>query len=92
MEILSFVLGIAFVVVITAVIVAVYAFVKVNKVKKELEQFEISQSRETENIYRQMHEEISAANRRLIETEQGIYSQMDSRFDKLIQRKQLLKN
>ena len=92
MEILSFVLGIAFVVVIAAVIVAVYAFVKVNKVKKELEQFEISQSHETENIYRQMHEEISAVNRRLIETEQGIYSQMDSRFDKLIQRKQLLKN
>ena len=92
MEILSFVVGIASVVVIAVAVVAVYALVKVNKVNKELEQFEISQSHETENIYRQMHEEISAVNRRLIETEQGIYSQMDSRFDKLIQRKQLLKN
>jgi len=92
METLSFILGIAFVVVIALAIVAVYAFVKVSKVNKELEQTQLSFSRETENIYRNMHEEINACNRRLIETEQGIYSQMDSRFDKLIQKKQLLKN
>ena len=92
MELLSFVLGIASVVVIALAIVTVYALVKVNKVNKELEQTQLSFSRETETIYRNMHEEISACNRRLIETEQGIYSQMDSRFDKLIQRKQLLKN
>ena len=36
MEILSFVLGIASVVVIATAIVAVYALVKVNKVNKEL--------------------------------------------------------
>jgi len=92
METLSFALGMAFVVVIATVIVAVYAFVKVSKVKKELEQFEISQSHETENIYRNMQEEISAVKRCLVETEQGIYSQMDSRFDKMTQKKQLLKN
>ena len=92
METLSFILGIASVVVIAVAVVAVYAFVKVNKVKEELEQFQISQSHEIERFYRDMHEQISNVNRRLLETEQGIYSQMDSRFDKLIQRKQLLKS
>jgi heme/copper-type cytochrome/quinol oxidase subunit 2 len=37
MEILSFVLGIAFVVVIAIAIITVYAFVKVRQVKEELQ-------------------------------------------------------
>jgi len=72
MEILSFVLGIASVVVIATAIVAVYAFVKVNKVKKQIEHNEISLSREIENVYKTINEET-----------QNIYRQMDSRLDRL---------
>jgi len=93
MEILSFILGIAFVVVIALAIVAVYALVKVNRVKKDLEHIEHSLSRETEQIYRNIHDEISNVNRRLLETEQNVFRVIDSRFDKLISKpKQLLKD
>ena len=92
METLSFILGIASVVVIAVAIVTVYAVVKVSKVSKELEQTQLASSRDIERVYRDMHDLINDANRRIIETEQGIIRQIDSRFDKLIQRKQLLKN
>lgn len=81
MDTLSFILGIAFVVVIAVAIVAVYAFVKVKQVKEQINQFEQSFSRDIEIVHRTLHEEI-----------QGVYRQMDSRFDKLISRKQLLKD
>ena len=83
METLSFILGIAFVVVIATAIVAVYALVKVSKVNKELEQTQLSLSRDIERVYRDMHDLLSDANRRLIETEQNVFRQIDSRFDKL---------
>jgi len=83
METLSFILGIAFVVVIATVIVAVYAVVKVNKVNKELQQTQSSLSRDVERVYRDMHDLLSDANRRIIEAEQNMFRQMDSRFDKL---------
>lgn len=81
MDTLSFVLGIAFVVVIAVAIVAVYAFVKVKEVKEQINNSEQSFSRDIENVYRTLHEEVS-----------GVYRQMDSRFDKLVTRKQLLKD
>ena len=92
MEILSFVLGIAFVVVIAVAIVAVYAFVKVRKVNEELSNTQQTMSRDFEHVYRVINEEANSLHKRIDETERNIYSQMDSRFDKLISRKQLLKD
>jgi ribosome-associated translation inhibitor RaiA len=72
MEILSFVLGIASVVVIAVAIVAVYAFVKVRQVKQELQNTQLTLSTEIENVYRTIHEE-----------KISMYSSIDSRLDKL---------
>ena len=72
METLSFILGIAFVVVIVIAIVAVYAFVKVRQVKQELHSTQLSLSSEIENVYRTIHEE-----------KMSMYSSIDSRLDKL---------
>jgi len=83
METLSFILGVAFVVVIAMVIVAVYAVVKVNKLSKELEQTQLASSRDIERVYRDMHDLMNDSNRRIIEAEQTMFRQMDSRFDKL---------
>jgi predicted PurR-regulated permease PerM len=83
METLSFILGIAFVVVIALAIVAVYAFVKVSKVNKELSNTQQTMSTDYERIYRRINDETSSLYRRIDETERNIFSQMDSRFDKL---------
>lgn len=83
METLSFILGVASVVIIAVSIVTVYATVKVSKLSKELEQTQLSSSRDMERVYREMHELINDSNRRIIEAEQNMFRQMDSRFDKL---------
>jgi predicted PurR-regulated permease PerM len=72
METLSFVLGMASVVVIAVAIVAVYAFVKVRQVRQELYSTQLTLSSEIENVYRTIHEE-----------KINIYSSIDSRLDKL---------
>ena len=72
MEILSFVLGIAFVVVIAVAIVAVYAFVKVRQVKQELQSTQLTLSSEIENVHRVIYDE-----------KMNMYSSIDSRLDKL---------
>jgi len=96
METLSFILGIASVVVIATAIVAVYAFVKVNKVQIRVNDQEMSLSREIENIHRTIDTEIQNVSRHVDNVERDIYSQIDSRFDrlenKLTSKKQLLKN
>ena len=72
METLSFVLGMALVVVIAIAIVAVYAFVKVRQVKQELQSTELNISTEIERVYRTIHDE-----------KNNMYSSLDSRLDKL---------
>jgi ribosome-associated translation inhibitor RaiA len=72
METLSFVLGMALVVVIAVAIVAVYAFVKVRQVKQELQSAESNISTEIERVYRTIHDE-----------KNNMYSSIDSRLDKL---------
>jgi len=72
METLSFILGIAFVVVIAVAVVAVYAFVKVNKVKKYLESTERYLSHEISNVYKE-----------IADRSDNIIRSMDSRLDKL---------
>ena len=72
METLSFVLGMALVVVIAIAIVAIYAFVKVRQVKQELQSIQLTLSREIESVYRVIHDEKT-----------NMYSSVDSRLDKL---------
>jgi signal transduction histidine kinase len=76
MEILSFVLGMSVVVVIAVSIVAVIGFVKARKIEKELESI-------SEDIYRLIDKNETDFNRRVDELETNIFSQLDSRLDKL---------
>ena len=72
METLSFVLGMASVVVIAVAIVAVYAFVKVRQVRQELRSTELNISTEIERVYRTIYDE-----------KNNMCSSIDSRLDKL---------
>jgi signal transduction histidine kinase len=76
MEILSFVLGMSVVVVIVVSIVAVIGFVKARKIEKELESI-------SEDIYHLIDKNQIDFNRRADELENNIFSQLDSRLDKL---------
>ena len=79
METLSFILGIAFVVVIAVAIVAVYAFVKVGQIKEELNSIHqvIGSEIDSQNRLRE-------SNRRDFENVvSDIYRTIDSRLDKL---------
>ena len=76
MDILSFVLGISVVVVIAVSVVAVIGFVKARKIEKELEHI-------GEDLYRQIERNQIDYNRRADELENNIFSQLDSRLDKL---------
>lgn len=83
METISFVLGMASVVVIAIAIVAVYAFVKVRNHKEEIN-----------NLHRIIGEYESHVHLRIDNEIRDIYSTLDSRLDKLeskINNKQLIK-
>ncbi len=92
METISFVLGMASVVVIAVAIVAVYAFVKVNKLEELLKQNERQFSQEVERIWRSAHEEDKAIYDHISHRVRDFESQLDSRLDKLQNKKQLLKD
>jgi predicted PurR-regulated permease PerM len=76
MDILSFILGIALVVVIGLSIVAVISFVKVRKIEKEMEHL-------ISDIFQKLERDLSDTHRRIDELENNVFSQMDSRLDKL---------
>jgi predicted PurR-regulated permease PerM len=76
MDILSFGLGIAVVVIIGLSVIAVIAFVKSRKIGKQIEQLE-------SEIYREIHSQITDTHRRIDDFEKDVYSQLDSRLDKL---------
>ncbi len=76
MDILSFILGIALVVVIGLSIVAVISFVKVRKIERQIEQLE-------SHIFRTIETEISDTNRRMEELGNSVFSTLDSKLDKL---------
>jgi hypothetical protein len=83
METISFVLGMASVVVIAVAIVAVYAFVKVRKHQEEVN-----------NLYRLISETENNIHLRINSETASLYSVIDSRFDKLeskLKEKQLIK-
>jgi len=79
MEILSFVLGISVVVVIAVSVVAVIGFVKARKIEEELERI-------GEDVYRKIDSNQTDFNRRADELENNVFSQLDSRLDKLEQK------
>jgi len=72
MDLISFILGMSIVVVIAVAVVAVMAFVRVNKQKKEIGMIEQYLAREIENQLRDRD--------RIVD---DIYRTMDSRLDKL---------
>jgi predicted PurR-regulated permease PerM len=89
MEILSFSLGIAFVVVIAIAVVAVYAFVKVTNIRKELDTVyniinsEIdTQNKLREDLQRHVDRTVDNMYSSLNEKTDYIHRVMDSRFDK----------
>ena len=83
METLSFVLGIAFVVVIAVAVVATYAFFKVLKTKNELEDLSRQLDGSVSGIYQTLHSEDTTLHRRIDELEKEVFSQLDSRLDRL---------
>ena len=83
METLSFVLGIAFVVVIALAIVATYAFVKVIQVQKTIQELMRETDRRFADVYQAIAEENRQIHSRVDIFEKDIYSQLDSRLDKL---------
>jgi cell division protein FtsB len=76
MDILSFVLGIAVVVIIGLSVISVIAFFKVKKIEKQIENLE-------SEIFRALQSEITETHRRVDELEREVFSQLDSRLDKL---------
>jgi len=87
METLSFVLGIAFVAVIALAIVATYAFVKVIKVQKQINELD----QRFADIYQCIAQENKEIHSRVDIFERDIYSQLDSRLDKLVNSLKLKK-
>ena len=79
MDILSFVLGIAVVVIIGLSVISVIAFFKVKKIVKQIEHLE-------SDIFRQIETEIAGTHRRIDDFEKEVFSQLDSRLDKLEQK------
>lgn len=76
MDILSFGLGIALVVIIGLSVISVIAFFKSRKIQRQIDNLEAA-------IYREIQSEIAETNRRIDDFEKDIYSQLDSRLDKL---------
>ena len=72
MDLISFILGMSIVVVIAVALVAVMAFVRVNKANKEIATIHIIMSNESERVSRDM-----------TDMQRDFYSSLDSRLDKL---------
>jgi hypothetical protein len=76
MDILSFGLGIAVVVIIGLSVISVIAFFKARKIERQIEELESA-------IFRQIEINIAETHRRIDDFEREVYSQLDSRLDKL---------
>ena len=79
METLSFVLGVAFVVVIGISVVATYAFFEVINVQKSIDEID----RRFADVYQIIGDENRQINTRVDNLEREVFSQLDSRLDKL---------
>ena len=87
METLSFILGMSSVVVIAIAVVAVIGFFKVRSVEKQFNEYRQNFTVEFENRTKDIHDNLNHTNdslhRRIDNTEREIFSQLDSRLDKL---------
>jgi hypothetical protein len=83
METISFVLGIVFVVVIGISVVATYAFFKVLKTTNNLESLERELNIKENNIIEILSKGDTELYRRIDNLEREVFSQLDSRLDKL---------
>jgi predicted PurR-regulated permease PerM len=87
METLSFILGMSLVVVIAIAVVAIVGFFKVRSVEKQFNEYRQNFTVEFENRTKDIHDNISHINdslhRRIDNTEREVFSQLDSRLDKL---------
>ena len=83
METLSFGLGIAFVVVIALAVVATYSFFEVLKTRRAFDDLVRDLDMRFGDVYQRMHDQSASTYRRIDEFEKDIYSQLDSRLDKL---------
>lgn len=87
METLSFILGVSSVVVIAIAVVAVVGFFKVKSVEREINEYRQSFSAEFDTTTRDIHSTFHHMNdelhRRIDNTEREVFSQLDSRLDKL---------
>ena len=83
METLSFVLGIASVVVIAVAIVAVYAFVKVSKLEQGLSELQTRINYDQSHVYKDMNDQFENVYRNIESRHDNLIAIMDSRMDKL---------
>jgi len=83
METLSFVLGMSLVVVIAVAVVAVIGFVKARKIEIELEHITVDIHRQLDTNQTELHQRVDYSHRRIDDFEKEVFSQLDSRLDKL---------
>ena len=87
METLSFILGMSSVVIIAIAVVAVIGFFKVKSVEKQFNEYRQNFTVEFENRTKDIHDNLNHTNdslhRRIDNTEREVFSQLDSRLDKL---------
>jgi len=87
METLSFILGMSSVVVIAIAVVAVIGFFKVRSVEKQFNEYRQNFIVEFDIRTKDIHDNINYVNneliRRIDNTEREVFSQLDSRLDKL---------
>ena len=87
MDTLSFILGMSSVAVITISVVAVIGFFKVRNVEKQFNEYKqnfiVEFDNRTKDIHDTMNHTNDLLNRRIDNTEREVFSQLDSRLDKL---------
>jgi predicted PurR-regulated permease PerM len=87
METLSFILGMSSVVVIAIAVVAVIGFFKVRSVEKQFNEyrqnFSVGFDMRIKDIHDSIHQVNDQLHRRIDNTEREVFSQLDSRLDKL---------
>lgn len=83
MDTLSFALGIASVVVTAVAVVAIYTFVMALRHKKLIDKFDQRLVDDNVIMYQYINNENSNFSRRVDDLEREIFSQLDSRLDKL---------
>lgn len=102
METLSFTLGVLSVIIVAFIAVLVWGVVKVVKQEKQIKNMNDDFSRSIENIYRNITENNNYAYRKFEDMDRHAHEQMknyiaesksytDSRIDKLLEKKQVIK-